>query len=43
VKRSTTFAKGDGIKVRCYGEHVGELIDKLGECVWKSDENPLGT
>ncbi len=34
-ERSTTFAKGYGIKVRCYGEHVGELIDKLGECIDK--------
>jgi hypothetical protein len=27
---STTFAKEYGIKVSCYGEHVGELIENLG-------------
>jgi hypothetical protein len=49
-ERSTTFAKGYGIKVRCYGEHVGELIDKLGECIgnvmrnhWEHSGNTLGT
>jgi hypothetical protein len=26
----TTFAKAYGIKVRCYGEHVGEHIENLG-------------
>jgi hypothetical protein len=31
-EKRTTFAKAYGIKVRCYGEHVGE-----------PDENPLGT
>jgi hypothetical protein len=25
-ERSTAFAKAYGIKVRCYGEHVGEHI-----------------
>jgi hypothetical protein len=34
VERRTTFAKAYGIKVRCYGEHVGEHIGNLG--------NPLG-
>jgi hypothetical protein len=29
VKRRTTFAKAYGIKVRCYGEHVGEHIENL--------------
>jgi hypothetical protein len=31
-ERRTTFAKAYGIKMRCYGEHVGEHIG-----------NPLGT
>jgi hypothetical protein len=30
VERRTTFAKAYGIKVRCYGEHVGEHIGNLG-------------
>jgi len=30
VKRSATFAKAHGLKVRCYGEHVGEYIENLG-------------
>jgi hypothetical protein len=29
-ERRTTFAKAYGIKVRCYGEHVGEHIGNLG-------------
>jgi len=28
-ERRTTFALAYGIKVRCYGEHVGEHIGKL--------------
>jgi len=28
-ERKTTFAKAYGIKVRCYGEHVGERIGSL--------------
>jgi hypothetical protein len=24
-ERRTTFVKADGTKVRCYGEHMGEL------------------
>jgi len=28
-ERRTTFAKAYGIKVRCYGEHVGEHIGNL--------------
>jgi hypothetical protein len=27
----TTFAKAYGIKVRCYGEHVGNLMGTHGE------------
>jgi hypothetical protein len=29
-ERRTTFAKAYGIKVMCYGEHVGEYIENLG-------------
>jgi hypothetical protein len=29
-ERRTTFVKAYGIKVRCYGEHVGEHIGNLG-------------
>jgi hypothetical protein len=29
-ERRTTFAKAYGIKVRCYGEHVGKHIGNLG-------------
>jgi hypothetical protein len=29
-ERKTTFAKAYEIKVRCYGEHVGEHIGNLG-------------
>ncbi len=29
-ERSTTFAKAYGLKVRCYGEYVGEYIENLG-------------
>jgi hypothetical protein len=28
-ERRTTFVKEYGIKVRCYGEHVGEHIENL--------------
>jgi hypothetical protein len=28
-ERRTTFAKAYGMKVRCYGEHVGEHIENL--------------
>jgi hypothetical protein len=35
TERRTPFSKAYGIKVRWYGEHVGENIVKLG--------NPLGT
>jgi hypothetical protein len=30
AERRTTFAKAYGIKMRCYGEHVGEHIGNLG-------------
>jgi len=30
-ERRTTFAKAYGVKVRCYGKHVGEHIGNLGE------------
>jgi hypothetical protein len=30
-ERRTTFAKAYGIKLRCYGEHVGEHIGNLKE------------
>jgi hypothetical protein len=30
-ERRTTFAKAYGIKVGCYGEHVGEHIGNLGK------------
>jgi hypothetical protein len=33
-ERRTTFAKASGIKVRCYGEHVGEHIGNWGT-YWK--------
>jgi hypothetical protein len=39
VKRRTTFAKTYGIKVRCYGKHVGEHLGELGE----HGGNTLGT
>jgi hypothetical protein len=29
-QRRTTFAKAYGIKVRCYGDHVGEHNGNLG-------------
>ncbi len=29
-ERRTTFAKAYGIKVRCYGEYVGEHLGKFG-------------
>ncbi len=34
-KEDNNFAKAYEIKVRCYGEHVGEHIENL--------RNPLGT
>jgi hypothetical protein len=41
-ERRTTFAKACWIKMRCYGEHVGEHIENLGNILgtcW----NPLRT
>jgi hypothetical protein len=45
-ERRTTFAKAYGIKVRCYGEHVGEHIESLGNIVrtlWELKWNITGT
>jgi hypothetical protein len=41
-KRRTTFGTAYGIKVRCYGEHVGEHIGNLWN-ILGPDGNPLGT
>jgi hypothetical protein len=41
-ERRTTFAKAYGIKVRWYGEHVGEHIGNLGN-IFETYKNPLGT
>jgi len=41
-ERKTTFAKAYGIKVRCYGEHVGNTLRTSGT-YWDLDENPLRT
>jgi len=38
-ERRTTCAKAYGIKVRCYGEHVGEHIENM----WEPIENLKGT
>jgi len=43
VKRRTTFAKAYGIKVRCYGEHVGEHIENLMGTHWELKGNIMGT
>jgi hypothetical protein len=37
-ERRTTFAKANGIKVRCYGEHVGKHIGNKGKM---GKKNPL--
>ncbi len=45
-ERRTTFAKAYGIKVRCYGENVGEHIGNLGNILgthWELKRNTLGT
>jgi hypothetical protein len=42
-ERRTTFAKACGIKVRCYGEHVGKHIGNLGNILgtwWETWEAP---
>jgi hypothetical protein len=41
----TTFAKAYGIKVRCYGEHVGEHIGNLGNILrthWELEREHVG-
>jgi len=49
AERRTTFAKACGIKMRCYGEHVGKHIENLGNILgtcWKplrTQGNPLRT
>jgi hypothetical protein len=43
AERRTTFAKACGIKMRCYGEHVGEHIENSKGTHWEHDGNPLGT
>jgi hypothetical protein len=35
----TTFAKAYGIKVKCYGEHVGEHIENLMGTHWEPRKN----
>jgi len=45
-ERRTTFAKAYGIKVTCYGEHVGEYIESLGNTLrtyWEHKENIVRT
>jgi hypothetical protein len=42
-ERRTTFAKSYGIKVRCYGEHVGEHIGNLMGTHWVLIGNLMGT
>jgi hypothetical protein len=42
-ERRTTFAKAYGIKVRCYGEHVGEHIGNLMRTHWELKRNIVGT
>ncbi len=37
-ERKTTFAKAYGIKLRCYGEHVGEHIGNLGNILRTNSE-----
>ncbi len=37
------FAKVYGIKVRCYGEHVGEHIENLMGTHWELKGNIMGT
>jgi hypothetical protein len=37
------FAKAYGIKVRCYGEHVGEHIENLTGTHWELKGNIMGT
>jgi hypothetical protein len=41
-KRRTTFGTAYGIKMSCYGEHLGEHIENL-RSILGPDGNPLGT
>ncbi len=41
-ERRTTFAKVNGIKVRCYGEHIGNL-GNIFETWWELKRNIVGT
>jgi hypothetical protein len=45
-ERRTTFAKAYGIKVRCYGEHVGEhngSLRNLMKSHWELERNIVKT
>jgi hypothetical protein len=42
-ERRTKFAKAYGIKVRCYGEHVGEHIGDLIGTHWELERNKSKT
>ncbi len=42
-ERRTTFAKAYELKVRCYGEHVGEHIGKLMANHWELKGNIVRT
>jgi len=39
VESMITFAKAYGIKVRCYGKHVGEYIGNLMGTHWEPRKN----
>jgi hypothetical protein len=42
VKGGQQFAKAYGIKMRCYGEYVGEYIGNLGNILgthWEREKN----
>jgi len=41
--KRTTFAKVYGIKVMCYGEHVGEHIENLTKSHWELKGNIVGS
>jgi hypothetical protein len=42
-ERRTKFAKAYGIKLRCYGEHVGEHIGNLMRTHWELKGDIVGT
>jgi hypothetical protein len=42
-ERRTKFAKAYWIKVRCYGEHVGEHIGNLMGTHWELKGDIMGT